>query len=79
VLLTLASLRLPLAFTVLFALIDLALLFVFLGTSNASASLTKVGGYFVFSFVVVGAYLFVDAMGSATGGKALPLGNPVIR
>jgi succinate-acetate transporter protein len=78
VLLTLASLRLPLAFTVLFVLIDLAILFVFLGTSNASANLTKVGGYFVFSFVVVGAYLFVDAMSSATGGKALPLGNPVI-
>jgi succinate-acetate transporter protein len=74
VLLTLASLRLPLAFTVLFVLIDLALLFVYMGTSQSSASLTKVGGYFVFSFVVVGAYLFFDA----TGGKALPLGNPVI-
>jgi succinate-acetate transporter protein len=78
VLLTLASLRLPLAFTLLFVLIDLALLFVFLGTSQISASLTKVGGYFVFSFVVVGAYLFFDAMSSATGGKALPLGGPVI-
>lgn len=79
VMLTLASLRLPLAFTMLFVLIDLALLFVFLGTSNASASLTKVGGYFVFSFVAVGAYLFFNAMSSATGGKALPLGSPVIR
>jgi succinate-acetate transporter protein len=79
VLLTLATLRLPLAFTVLFVLIDLALLFVYLGTSQASASLTKVGGFFVFSFVTVGAYLFFDAMSSATGGKALPLGSPVIR
>jgi succinate-acetate transporter protein len=78
VLLTLASLRLPLAFTVLFVLIDLALLFVYMGTSQSSASLTKVGGYFVFSFVVVGAYLFFDAMNSATGGKALPPGNSVI-
>jgi uncharacterized protein len=79
VLLTLASLRLPLAFTVLFVLIDLALAFVYVGTSQSSASLTKVGGYFVFSFVVVGAYLFVDAMNCATGGKAFQLGNPVIR
>jgi uncharacterized protein len=79
VLLTLASLRLPLAFTVLFVLIDLALLFVYMGTSQSSANLTKVGGYFVFSFVVVGAYLFFDAMSSATGGKALPLGSPVVR
>jgi succinate-acetate transporter protein len=79
VLLTLATLRLPLAFTVLFVLIDLALLFVYLGTSQGSASLTKVGGYFVFSFVTVGAYLFFDSMSTATGGKALPLGSPVIR
>jgi uncharacterized protein len=79
VLLTLATLRLPLAFTVLFVLIDLALLFVYLGTAQISASMTKVGGYFVFSFVVVGAYLFFDAMNSATGGKSLPLGNPVVR
>lgn len=78
VLLTLASLRLPLAFTVLFVLIDLALLFVHMGTSRPSANLTKVGGYFVFSFVVVGAYLFFGSMSSATGGKALPLGKPVI-
>ena len=79
VMLTLASLRPPLAFSVLFVLIDLALVFVFLGTSNAIANLTKVGGYFVFSFVIVGAYLFCGAMSSATGGKSLPLGNAVIR
>jgi uncharacterized protein len=43
VLLTLASLRLPLAFTVLFVLIDHALLFVYMGTSQSSAKHTKVG------------------------------------
>ncbi|WP_072805544.1 GPR1/FUN34/YaaH family transporter [Rhodococcoides yunnanense] len=79
VLLTVASLRLPLAFTVLFALIDLALLFVFLGTSNASTSQTSIGGYFVFSFVVVGAYLFLDAMSRSTGGRGLPLGRAIVR
>lgn len=77
VVLTLVSLRLPLAFTVLFVLVDLALLFVFLGTANASTGLTKVGGFFVFSFVAVGVYLFVGAMDEETGGKGLPLGNPV--
>ncbi len=78
VLLTVGTLRLPLAFTVLFVLIDLALFFNFLGVSHTSANLNKLAGYFVFSFVVVGAYLFIDAMNSATGGKALPLGKPVI-
>ena len=78
VLLTVASLRLPLAFSVLFALIDLALLFVFLGVVNASEVQTKVGGYFAWGFIIVGAYLFLDAMTAATGGKNLPLGKPVL-
>ncbi len=78
VLLTLSTLRLPFAFTVLFALVDLALLLVLLGTSQASTGLLKAGGFTVFSFAVVGAYLFVDAMAQATGGRALPLGRPVL-
>jgi hypothetical protein len=77
-LLTLSSLRLPLAFTVLFAIIELALLLVFLGTAQGSTSLLHAGGWAVFAFVIVGAYLFVDAMNSATGGKPLPLGRPVL-
>ncbi|MDJ0396782.1 GPR1/FUN34/YaaH family transporter [Rhodococcus sp. G-MC3] len=79
VLLTIASVRLPLAFTLLFTLIDLAVLFVFLGTANASTTQTTIGGYLVFSFVIVGAYLFLDAMSRATGGKGLPLGRSVLR
>jgi uncharacterized protein len=79
VLLTVVSLRLPFAFTLLFVLVDLALLFVFLGTANASTGLVKLGGVFVFAFVVVGAYLFLDAMSAATGGRNLPLGPAVLR
>jgi succinate-acetate transporter protein len=78
VLLTLSTLRLPAAFTLLFVLIDVALLLVLLGTAQGSTSLLKAGGYAVFSFVAVGAYLFVDAMSQATGGKPLPLGKPVV-
>lgn len=79
VLLTLVSLRLPLAFTVLFVLVDVALLFVYLGTVNASSSDLKIGGWVAFGFVAVGAYLFLDAMTAATGGKNLPLGSPVLK
>lgn len=81
VVLTLVSLRLPFAFTllfVLFVLVDAALLFVFLGTANASVGLTKLGGYFVFSFVLVGIWLFVSAMSEETGGRPLPMGRAVI-
>ena len=78
-LLTVASLRLPLAFTALFGLITVALLLVLLATANASTSLTKAAGYVVFLFALLGAYLFLDAMSTATGGKPLPLGAPIIR
>ncbi|TQC40125.1 hypothetical protein EEB14_56370 [Rhodococcus sp. WS4] len=78
VLLTVSTLRLPGAFTLLFGLIDLALLLVLLGTAQGSTAVTKAGGFTVFAFVAVGAYLFVDAMSQATGGRALPLGRPVV-
>jgi hypothetical protein len=78
VLLTLASLRLPLAFTVLFVLVDVALLLVLLGTAQASTTLVAAGGYAVFAFVLVGAYLFLNGMSTATGGRAYPLGTPVL-
>ncbi|HSV67373.1 MAG TPA: GPR1/FUN34/YaaH family transporter [Mycobacteriales bacterium] len=79
VLLTLATLRLPLAFTALFVLVDAALLFVYLGTMNTSTGLLKVGGWIAFGFSLVAALMFLDATSTATGGKALPLGKPLVR
>src|SRR6266567_7466734 len=78
VMLTLATLRLPLAFTAVFALVDLALLLVLLGTANANANLAKAGGYAVLLFAAVGVYLFFSALSVATGGKPFPLGKPVL-
>lgn len=78
VMLTLATLRLPLAFTLVFALVDVALLLVLLSTANASAGLAKAGGYAVLMFAAVGVYLFFGALSAATGGKPLPLGKPVL-
>lgn len=78
VLLTVATLRLPRAFTLLFVLVDLALLLVLLGTAQGSTLLLQAGGVTVFGFVAVGAYLFLDAMSQATGGRALPLGAPLL-
>ena len=78
IVLTLVTLRLPLVFSVLFVLVDLALLFVFLGTANASTGLTAVGGYFVFAFTLVGVWLFASAMSEETGGKPLPMGGPLL-
>ena len=54
VVLTLATLRLPLAFTAIFGLVDVALLLVLLGTEEASTGLLKTGGYVVLVFAAVG-------------------------
>jgi len=79
VMLTLATLRLPLAFTVVFALVAAALLLVLLGTASATTGLVTAGGAAVFAFAAVGVYLFFGALAVATGGKPLPLGPPVLR
>ena len=77
--LTLATLRLPLAFTAVFALVDLALIAVLIGTINTSKGWLQTGGVIVFLFAAVGVYIYF-AIGSAiTGGPDLPLGNPVIK
>jgi uncharacterized protein len=79
VMLTLATLRLPLAFTALFLLIDVALLLLLINTFSASSGLTKTAGYVVLVFAAIGVYLFFGSASVATGGKAFPLGKPILR
>jgi succinate-acetate transporter protein len=76
--LTLGSLRLPVAYTVLFALIEVALVLVLAGTSQGSASVLRLAGIVVFVFAAVGVYLFFSSASQATGGAALPLGPALI-
>ncbi|MCW2749673.1 MAG: hypothetical protein JWR83_783 [Aeromicrobium sp.] len=78
-LLTVGTLRLPLAFTVLFVLIDAALAVVLAGTINGSSNLLKTGGWLTFAFAAVGAYLYVGIATQATGGGGVPLGRPVVK
>ena len=83
--LTLATLRLPAAFSVLFALVSLALLLLLLAYATASAAgvpssgLLKTGGYVVLVFAALGVYLFFGAASAGTGGKGLALGKPLMR
>jgi uncharacterized protein len=85
VMLTIATLRLPSAFTAVFVLVDLALLFLLLAFVNASrlgvpsSGLLKAGGWVVLVFAAVGVYLFASAASAGTGGKALPLGRPLMK
>jgi succinate-acetate transporter protein len=78
-LLTVATLRLPAAFTGLFVLVEVALALVLVGTISAEVTWTRIAGYAVFAFAAVGAYLYVSGMMAATGGRPLPTGRPLMR
>jgi len=77
--LTLATLRLALAFTAVFFLVDVALILVLVGVVNTSTNWLMAGGAVVFLFAAVGIYIFFGTASVATGGKAFPLGRPVLR
>ena len=76
--LVLATLRMPSIFTLLFALIDLALLLNLLSIIQTSANLSKAAGWVVMAASAVVVYLFFSSASHATGGKELPLGPPVL-
>jgi len=84
IMLTLATLRLPSAFTAVFALVDLALLLLLIGFADTTAAgapssgLLKTAGYVVLVFAALGMYLFAGAAAAGTGGKGLPLGKPLM-
>lgn len=77
--LTLATLRLPLAFTAIFALVELALIAVLVGTVNSSTGWLKLGGVIVFLFAAVGVYVYFGIGSATTGGRELPLGKSLMR
>lgn len=77
--LTVATLRLPVAFTAVVALVVLALVLLVFGTLNTDTTLTKAAGYVTFGFAGLGVYLFLSAASIATGGKGYPLGSPLVR
>jgi len=85
VMLTVSTLRLPAAFTAVFVLVDLALLLLLLAWENTSplgapsSGLLKAGGWVVLIFAALGAYLFYGAAQAGTGGKAVPLGPPLMK
>jgi uncharacterized protein len=84
VMLTISTLRLPSAFTAVFVLVDAALLLLLLAFEETSAAgvpssgLLKTGGVVVLVFAALGVYLFFSAASAGTGGKALPLGPPLM-
>jgi succinate-acetate transporter protein len=77
--LTVATLRLPVAFTGVVGLVVLALVLLVVGTLNTDPTLTKAAGYVTFAFAGLGVYLFLGAASAATGGKGFSPGRPLVR
>ncbi|MGH3183166.1 MAG: hypothetical protein ACRDOE_14885 [Streptosporangiaceae bacterium] len=68
----------------MFVLVDLALLLLLLAYAGASAAgvpssgLIKTAGYVVLVLAALGVYLYFGAAAAGTGGKAMPLGKPLM-
>lgn len=80
VMLTLATLRLPLAFTGVFLFVDVALILLFAGFNAipTSTGLLRAAGWVILVFAAIGVYLYADCVSQATGGGSFPLGKPAL-
>lgn len=77
-LLTVLTLRLPWTYPVLFAVVDIALVLLIVGAASGDVAATRAGGWAIFVFVGFAVYFYVAALWEETGGRALPLGRPLI-
>ena len=76
--LMLATLRLPMAYTLLFALIDASLILNLLGIIQTSANLNKSAGWVLMAVAAGIVYLFFGTASHINGGKQVPLGPPIL-
>jgi uncharacterized protein len=77
VILTLATLRLPLAFSAGFIFVDIAVALVLINVLSGAAIFAILGGIAVFVFCAIFAYIWFDALGQELGGRAMAMGNPI--
>jgi succinate-acetate transporter protein len=76
--LTLATLRLPLAFTALFTLVTIAVALVLVATLSGSSTMLTIAGIAGALFCAVAIYIYVDAMTQELGGPARSMGAPLM-
>jgi uncharacterized protein len=78
-LLLLGTLRLPVVYSLILALVEVALILVLIGTYQASSGVLKGGGYVALVFAGIGAFAYLGAATKASGGRHVPLGRPIWR
>lgn len=79
VVLTLATLRLPLMFTIGFVLVDITFVLAYIGVTAGSAGLFPLAGITTFAFCAVFGYILFDAFGQTMGARPMAMGNPLVR
>ncbi|MEQ3550650.1 GPR1/FUN34/YaaH family transporter [Pseudonocardia nematodicida] len=79
ILLTLATLRLPLMFTIGFVLVDITFVLAYVGVTAGLAGLFPIAGITTFGFCLVFAYILYDAFGQTMGARPMAMGNPLVR
>lgn len=76
--LTVLLLRLPRLYPAVLAVVDVALVLLLIGNHTGDVGATRAGGWLVFVFAGIVVYFYVAALWAETGGRALPLGRPII-
>jgi Predicted membrane protein len=76
--LTVSTVRLPLAFTVLFVLVCITVALVLLTVLTGSTGLLTLAGIGGLLFSAVGVYIYIGGMSAELGGKGFGLGNPMV-
>jgi succinate-acetate transporter protein len=79
ILLTLATLRLPLAFTAGFVFVDTTFVLAFLGVSTGNSGLFPIAGITTLVFCAIFAYILFDGFTQDLGGRPMPMGTALVR
>lgn len=77
--LTLATLRLPLAFTAGFIAVDITVALVLIFVLTATQLYSTLAGVGVFVFCAIFAYIWFDGMGQELGAKPMAMGNAMVK
>jgi succinate-acetate transporter protein len=77
--LTVASVRLPSGFTLVFGLVVLALALLIVGNLATATFPVRLAGVVSLVFAGVGLYLFLAAASAASGGRTISIGRPLAR
>ena len=77
--LTLATLRLPLAFTAGFLFVDIVVALVLVYAITGTQLYATLGGVGVFVFCAIFAYIWFDGVGQELGAKPMGMGSPMMK